>query len=41
MNPILWRPDPARIAATPVDRFRREAAARWRRHLSRRDALYP
>jgi len=40
MNPILWRPDPARIAATQVDRFRREAAARWRRDLSSWDALY-
>jgi acetoacetyl-CoA synthetase len=40
MHEILWQPDPGRIAATAVDRFRREAARRRQRDLPDWDALY-
>ncbi|HOX25842.1 MAG TPA: acetoacetate--CoA ligase [Candidatus Krumholzibacteria bacterium] len=40
MAEVLWQPDPARRAATAVERFRREAAARWHRDLADWDALY-
>jgi acetoacetyl-CoA synthetase len=37
---ILWQPSDARIAATQLDAFRREAAARWQRDLPDWDALW-
>jgi acetoacetyl-CoA synthetase len=40
MSAILWQPDPARRQAAQVERFRREATARWGRTLPDWETLY-